>query len=34
MGVWNDYVGIASTGDPDYKNNILLHTRNPFTKNE
>ncbi|WP_459786182.1 extracellular solute-binding protein [Blautia stercoris] len=34
MGVWNDYVGIASNGDPDYKNNILLHTKNPFTKNE
>lgn len=34
MGAWNDYVGIASNGDPDYKNNILLHTKNPFTKNE
>lgn len=34
MGAWNDYVGIASNGDPDYKNNILLHTKNPFTKNK
>lgn len=34
MGAWNDYVGIASNGDPDYKNNILLHTKDPFTKNE
>lgn len=34
MGAWNDYVGIASTGDPDYKNNVLCHTKNPFTKNE
>ena len=34
MGAWNDYVGIASNGDPDYRNEILLHTRNPFTKNE
>jgi len=33
MGAWNDYVGIASNGDPDYKNNILLHTKDPFTKN-
>ena len=24
----------ASNGDPDYKNNILLHTKDPFTKNE
>lgn len=34
MGAWNDYVGIASNGDPDYKNNILLHTKDPFTKNK
>lgn len=34
MGAWNDYVGIASNGDPDFKNNILLHTKDPFTKNE
>ncbi|MCX4326374.1 MAG: ABC transporter substrate-binding protein [Lachnospiraceae bacterium] len=34
MGAWNDYVGIASSGDPDYKNNKLLHQKNPFTKNE
>ena len=34
MGAWNDYVGIASNGDPDYKNNKLLHQKNPFTKNE
>lgn len=34
MGAWNDYVGIASNGDPDYKNNKLLHTKDPFTKNE
>lgn len=34
MGAWNDYVGIASNGDPDYKNNVLLHTENPFTKND
>lgn len=33
MGAWNDYVGVASNGDADYKNNILLHTKDPFTKN-
>ena len=33
MGAWNDYVGIASNGDPDYKNNKLLHQKDPFTKN-
>lgn len=34
MGAWNDYVGIASNGDADYKNNKLLHTKDPFTKND
>lgn len=34
MGAWNDYVGIASNADPDYKNNKLLHQKDPFTKNE
>ncbi|XCP85682.1 ABC transporter substrate-binding protein [Roseburia hominis] len=34
MGAWNDYVGIASNADADYKNNILLHTKDPFTKND
>ncbi len=34
QGAWNDYVGIASNGDPDYKNNKLVHQKNPFTKNE
>lgn len=34
MGAWNDYVGIASNGDPDYKNNILVHSKDPFTKND
>ena len=34
MGAWNDYVGVASNGDADYKNNKLLHTKDPFTKNE
>jgi len=34
MGAWNDYVGIASNADPDYKNNKLLHQKNPFTKND
>lgn len=34
MSAWNDYVGIASNGDPDYKNNKLLHQKEPFKKNE
>ncbi len=34
MGAWNDYVGIASNADPNYKNNILLHQKDPFTKND
>ncbi len=34
MGAWNDYVGIASSGDPDYKNDVLLHSKNPFSKNK
>lgn len=34
MGAWNDYVGIASNGDADYKNNKLLHQKDPFTKND
>ncbi len=34
MGAWNDYVGIASNGDADYKNNGLLHQKDPFTKND
>lgn len=34
MGAWNDYVGIASNGDPDFKNAGLLHSANPFSKND
>lgn len=34
MGAWNDYVGIASNADDDYKNNKLLHQKDPFTKND
>lgn len=33
MGAWNDYVGVASNADADYKNNKLLHQKDPFTKN-
>lgn len=34
MGAWNDYVGVASNADADYKNNKLLHQKDPFTKND
>ena len=30
MGAWDAYIGVAATGDPDYMNITLLHTKNPF----
>ena len=30
MGAWDAYLGGSATGDADYMNNILLHTKNPF----
>lgn len=34
MGAWDAYIGGTSNGDPDYKNNQLLHGKNPFSKQE
>ncbi len=34
MGAWNDYTGIAATGDVDFKNNKLLHMKDPFAPND
>lgn len=34
LGELNAYVGISSNADPDYKNNKLLHQKDPFTKND
>lgn len=30
MGAWDAYLGGSATGDADYMNNVLLHTKNPF----
>jgi ABC-type glycerol-3-phosphate transport system substrate-binding protein len=30
MGAWDDYIGGSATGDPDFYNNVLVHTKNPF----
>ena len=34
MGQWNQYVGCSTSGLPEYKNQILVHTATPFVKNE
>lgn len=34
MGAWDAYIGGSSNGSPDYKNEKLLHGKNPFSKNE
>jgi ABC-type glycerol-3-phosphate transport system substrate-binding protein len=31
MGAWDAYIGGSATGDPDYMNNILVHSKDPFT---
>ena len=31
MGAWDDYISGSATGDENYKNNVLLHTSNPFS---
>lgn len=30
MGAWDAYIGGTATGDPDYMNNTICHTKNPF----
>jgi raffinose/stachyose/melibiose transport system substrate-binding protein len=30
MGAWDAYIGGSATGDPNYMNNILVHSKNPF----
>lgn len=30
MGVWDMYTGVSATGDADYMNQKLLHTKDPF----
>ena len=30
MGAWDAYIGVAATGNPDYMNRVLAHTKDPF----
>lgn len=30
MGAWDDYTGVAATGDAKFKNQEFAHTKNPF----
>ena len=30
MGAWDAYIGGSATGDPDFMNNVLVHSKNPF----
>lgn len=34
MGSWDAYLGGTATGDPDYMNNKMVHTKNPFSKRD
>ncbi len=31
MGAWDAYIAVAATGDPDFRNDKLVHTANPFS---
>jgi ABC-type glycerol-3-phosphate transport system substrate-binding protein len=32
MGQWDSYIYVAATGDPDFKNRIIAHAKDPFSK--
>lgn len=34
MGAWDQYIGIAATGDVDFMNNTIVHTKDPFEKKD
>ena len=34
MGAWDAYIGGCATGDADFMNNKLVHTKNPFAKRD
>ncbi len=34
MGAWDDYIGVTATGDANYMNNTICHTKNPFAKQD
>lgn len=31
---WDAYIGVTATGDADYMNNTICHTKNPFAKQD
>lgn len=34
MGAWDAYIGVAATGDVDFMNNTICHTKDPFAKKD
>ncbi len=34
MGAWDQYIGISATGDPDFMNNTIVHTKDPFARRD
>lgn len=34
MGAWDAYIGIAATGNPDFMNRDMVHTKDPFAKKD
>lgn len=30
MGAWDAYIGGSATGDPDFMNNVMVHSKDPF----
>lgn len=34
MGAWDAYIGVAATGDADFMNNTIIHTKDPFAKRD
>ena len=34
MGAWDAYIGATATGDADYMNNTICHTKDPFAKQD
>lgn len=34
VGAWDAYIGVTATGDPDFMNNTICHTKDPFAKRD
>lgn len=34
MGQWDQYIGIPATGNPDFMNTDIVHTKDPFARQE